>query len=950
MPTNFADTFRLVSKTGDRNIDALLIGTKWDSTEISYKFPTSRYDFPNQDEMSVATATPMNSAWQDAMRSVFDMYEAVSELTFTKQDRWDDATLVLSRTNNPDLNTAYGYFPSDAPSYQMYKASTYDAEPNKGTYTWATIMHETGHTLGLSHAHSPDDWNPYQGYSPTGSTLEYDRDSMEFSVMTYRGYVGQATTGYQSGYRVGENDFAQSLMMYDIAAIQELYGANFQTNSGNTTYRFSEKTGEMFIDGIGQGTVDDNRIFLTIWDGGGKDTYDFTNYTTNLNINLAPGSWSLLSKDQLSHLGKYSTNDKDEYARANVYNALLFDGDERSLIENARGGRGHDTIRGNQADNSLFGFKGNDKLYGGAGNDVLSGGSGADLLHGGSGSDWVSYVKYINPSISSRIYLEAGKGTQGVAAGDTYIDIENVKGSHGQDTIFGSSAANILDGHKGDDTLVGHSGNDHLIGGDGNDYLKGGDGADILDGGDGVDWISYTDYKDPTSTSRIFISDEKGKGTQGVAAGDTYIDIENVKGSYGQDTIFGSSAANTLDGHRGDDTLVGYAGNDHLIGGDGNDYLKGGDGADILDGGDGVDWVSYTDYKDPTSTSRIYIGDSKGKGTQGVASGDTYIDIENVKGSYGQDTIFGNSAANILDGHKGDDTLVGRAGDDHLIGGDGNDYLKGGDGADILDGGDGIDWVSYTDYKDPTSTSRIFIGDEKGKGTQGVAAGDTYINIENVKGSYGQDIIYGNDANNIIFGHHGNDKLIGGGGDDHLKGGDGDDYLRGGSGEDLLDGGDGVDWVSYKKYKDPNSTSHIDLETGKGTQGTSIGDTYISIENVEGSSGQDTIIGNSSNNILQGRHGNDTLLGGAGDDVLLGGEGNDTFIFTRESGGSDVISDFSTADVLQFASDIFSSFEDVLTASSELDGNVIINYSDDGQVTLTDTSLAVLQNDDFMFV
>ena len=42
-------------------------------------------------------------------------------------------------------------------------------------------------------------------------------------------------------------------MTYDIAAAQHMYGANFSTNSGNTTYSWSPTTGEMLINGLGQG-------------------------------------------------------------------------------------------------------------------------------------------------------------------------------------------------------------------------------------------------------------------------------------------------------------------------------------------------------------------------------------------------------------------------------------------------------------------------------------------------------------------------------------------------------------------------------------------------------------------------------------------------------------------------------------------------------------------------
>ena len=79
-------------------------------------------------------------------------------------------------------------------------------------------------------------------------------------------------------------------MMQDIAALQYLYGANFEED--DSRYTFDAKTGEMSINGKGQGKPKKNRIFRTIWDGGGQDIYDFSNYSRNLIIDLNPGGWS----------------------------------------------------------------------------------------------------------------------------------------------------------------------------------------------------------------------------------------------------------------------------------------------------------------------------------------------------------------------------------------------------------------------------------------------------------------------------------------------------------------------------------------------------------------------------------------------------------------------------------------------------------------------------------
>ncbi len=84
----------------------------------------------------------------------------------------------------------------------------------------------------------------------------------------------------------------------------------------------------MFINGVGQGAPGGNRIFMTIWDGNGTDTYDFSNYTTSVTVDLTPGGFSITSETQRASLGAGNK------APGNIFNALQFNGDARSLIEN----------------------------------------------------------------------------------------------------------------------------------------------------------------------------------------------------------------------------------------------------------------------------------------------------------------------------------------------------------------------------------------------------------------------------------------------------------------------------------------------------------------------------------------------------------------------------------------------------------------------------------------
>src|SRR5262249_46294753 len=154
-------------------------------------------------------------------------------------------------------------------------------------------LHELGHSLGLKH--SQETGGVANVAVPTA------HDDSEYTVMSYRSYVGGPLTGYTNE----AYGYPQTYMANDILALQTLYGANFSTQSGNTVYTWSQATGQEFINGVGQlapgggagGSA--NRIYETVWDGGGVDTYDLSNYTTNLSIDLNPGASSVFSTTQI---------------------------------------------------------------------------------------------------------------------------------------------------------------------------------------------------------------------------------------------------------------------------------------------------------------------------------------------------------------------------------------------------------------------------------------------------------------------------------------------------------------------------------------------------------------------------------------------------------------------------------------------------------------------------
>ena len=396
---------------------------------------------------------------------------------------------------------------------------------------------------------------------------------------------------------------------------------------------------------------------MTIWDGDGTDTIDLSGWSTSSTLSLTAGSYS-------------SVNNM-------TYNlAIAYDVD----IENAIGGSGGDTLDGNDLDNVITGNAGNDtinghfgndtlyggdnedELYGGDGDDTLDGGAGQDKLFGGAGSDILNggagYDRAIYTGALAGVTVDLSNtyNNTGDAAGNSYIDIEEIQGSDFNDIIVGDEQTNRLYGNGGNDTLSGGAGDDALVGGG---------GADTLDGGAGWDNASYT-----AASSGVTVDLSNPGNNTGEAAGDVHIDIEVIQGSSFNDAIVGNGQANYLYGNAGDDILSGGAGDDALVGGE---------GADILDGGAGWDNAAYT-----AAGAGVTVDLSNSTNNTGDAAGDVLVDIEVIQGSYFDDVIVGDAQDNIFYGFNGNDTLFGDQGNDFLSGDGGDDILYGGSGADTF--------------------------------------------------------------------------------------------------------------------------------------------------------------------------------------------------------------------------------------------------------------------------
>ena len=376
----------------------------------------------------------------------------------------------------------------------------------------------------------------------------------------------------------------------------------------------------------------------------------------------------------------------------------------------------------------------------------------------------------------------------------------------------------------------------------------------------------YDFLTNPLNTQGVLISDDRDivvTYKELSQSGCAHFNSGRVKNSMGQTivtsnptgplAIYGGSYADLIVATADNDTIYTEAGDDLVMPGDGNDstYLGAGDDfafieiADltndlVLDGGDGSDWLSFL-----SQNGTGYLSNSHQSAvTFDLTSAGNATNFENIEGSFFNDTLTGDTAAN---------TIRGRLGADTMYGGDGNDTIYGEKPSDL--------------------------------------SGDYPVNSSGA--SAGGDTLYGQAGNDTLYGNDGNDTLDGGDGADTLTGGAGIDtfIIRSGDGgsdiadadviTDFTDGTDliGIDGLSYDDLSFEQSGSDVLIK--KGTE------IFIIVQNintdninyydiVSSSTDAQTLTGTSGDDTLLGGSGDDTFTTGAGTDLVLGYAGNDT--------------------------------------------------------------------------
>jgi serralysin len=850
--------------TGLALVDGLISGLRWDGLTITYNFPViaSLYgSIENYGDNAPASGFSQFTAdMRSDVNAIFTTISSFTNATFTAvADTTPGSRVDIAFGQTTTTGTGFAYNPgSSSLSGDVWVANSQYNNPGVGNYEYLTFMHEVGHALGLKHGHEA---------GGIAGAVQTNRDSMEFTVMTYRSYIGDTPSGYANE----SNGYAQSYMMLDIAALQAMYGADYTTNASNSVYSFNATTGAMLINGVSQVDPEGSKIFRTIWDGGGVDTYDYSTYTNNQDISLAAGRWSMFSTAQLANLGDGNT------ARANVYNSMLFNDDTRSLIENATAGAGNDHVEGNQIANTLLGNAGADILVGQGGNDILVGGIGNDKLYGDFEPVAAAPAPVAPPYTLGTSYATLGTGiTRNSTA--TAFDLSD-KFSFVADadianaTTFAHSTVNATanggaDWYKVtlnagnrlivdiDNSFANYDSYIHIVSSDGTTIVGGNDDAisSELDAGSTVTTDSHVIYS-PTTSGTYYIVIDSYRATQtlataNISSGKTYelnVSIDVTPPVSDLPGPLGVAGNDTLTGGAGNDRFVLSAGFDTIT-----DFTAGGteDAIDIsaltglssVDLGkslavqSGADVVITFAFNNVLTLSNVNVEALTASDFIQAATGSSNVINDtaasnSLTGTLGVDTIYGNAGNDVLSGLAGNDTLLGGDGADYLYGNNDNDLLDGGADNDVLLAGDGDDTVvggSGIDYVFGGTGSNVLSGGAGldiliSEGANDVMNGGADQNFyyrqtngaSQIFGGDGLDILVGGTfaSDDVFFGLGGGDFALGGAGNDELNGGLGDDILLSGDGNDTLDGGLGLNYL----YADGVGNDLVRIDTALGS-------------------------------------------------------------------------------------------------------------------------------------
>jgi VCBS repeat-containing protein len=468
-------------------------------------------------------------------------------------------------------------------------------KPGYGVSTITDFSHGTGDRIDLrafSGIHSISDLNfsvagniltitsAAGGFHDAGHKIVIQGYDPVTNPVTASDFIFNATAGSSVAITVQTPDGYDFSTLYDDFAISTLASG---ANTADHIFAV-DAAKHITFELIGTGfTYDPSTHAVT---GGTVSEVDILNgtdptQTTQDHVLVNSNGWNISASALLGDISQYASADPATHAAGlNSLNGIF-----NAATYSAIGTAGF-------ADNDSKPHDGVDVFFGGDHADVFNGMAGP-FGPFDPGNDTVDY-SHATSGVSVNLLTGATSGT--AAAGDTFVSIENLRGTAFDDVLTGDGNNNVLEGGLGNNTL---------------------------DGGGGSNTASY---EHATAGVTVDLTVTGAQNTIG-AGTDTLVNIQGIRGSNYNDTLTGN----------GSSVLEGGLGNNHLIGQAGQS-----------------DTVSY---EHATAGVTVDLSNTGPQNTIGAGT-DTLTNIANLTGSNFNDTLTGNSGANIFFGNGGNDTFV----------------------------------------------------------------------------------------------------------------------------------------------------------------------------------------------------------------------------------------------------------------------------------------------------
>ena len=325
-------------------LDSIDWGTKLASNTVKVYFAGNGEVFDGK------TSVGWNAYEQQQAMLGFEQFSNVADLHFIVTHDASEADLKLVNKaqanflgyfNPPGTNGAgVGVFNQGGTAWDEDQPGTGGLE--QGGYGFITFIHEFGHALGLAHPHDGGGTSTkWEGVSSSSDMGTFDLNQGIYTTMTYidgwKTIPGPNNTDDNHGWQ-------GTLMGFDVAVLQQKYGANTSFSNGDSGYALPDAN----VSGT---------FWACLWDTGGTDQISYDGDRRSVidlraaHLGYAEGS------------GGYVSYAKGVYGGYTIANGVV--------IENASGGSRRDVITGNGAANGLHGGDGADRLTGGGGADVF---------------------------------------------------------------------------------------------------------------------------------------------------------------------------------------------------------------------------------------------------------------------------------------------------------------------------------------------------------------------------------------------------------------------------------------------------------------------------------------------------------------------------------------------------------------------------------------------------